>query len=115
MTTNNYKAELDLAVAFHEVAVKERDLARAEVERLRARVGWLDHLDTPEGRTMHATEAVRVENEQLRADLREGVQLLIDSWGDVGRSWEARYDAFMAKDIVGGIRRRLTPSWEAAP
>lgn len=48
----------------------------AEVERLRSRVGWLDHLDTPEGRAMHATEAVRVENEQLRADLREALELL---------------------------------------
>ena len=51
MTTNNYKAELDLAVAFHEVAVKERDLARvqllaarAEVERLRCRVAVLERV-----------------------------------------------------------------------
>ena len=50
--------------------------ARAEVERLRSRVGWLDHLDTPEGRAMQATEAVRVENEQLRDDLREAMELL---------------------------------------
>jgi len=51
VTTNNYKAELDLAVAFHEVAVKERDLARvqllaarAEVERLRCRVAVLERV-----------------------------------------------------------------------
>lgn len=54
----------------------ELDAARAEVERLRTRVGWLDHLDTPEGRAMHATEAVLVDNEQLRADLREAMDLL---------------------------------------
>lgn len=40
-----------------------------ENERLRTRVGWLDHLDTPEGRAMHATEAVRVENEELNAEI----------------------------------------------
>ena len=49
---------------------------RAEVARLRSRVGWLDHLDTAEGRAMHATEAVRVDCEQLRADLREALELL---------------------------------------
>lgn len=58
----------------------ELDAARAEVERLRTRVGWLDHLDTPEGRAMHATEAVLVENEQLRADLREAVKLIGHAW-----------------------------------
>lgn len=40
-----------------------------EYERLKTRVGWLDHLDTPEGRAMHATEAVKVENEELRAEV----------------------------------------------
>jgi len=113
--TTDYKTELDLAVSLHDVAVKERDLAyaeverlrnhitsagtgfaaalgairlslehahkdrdalRAEVERLRSRVGWLDHLDTAEGRALHATEAVRVESEQLRAELDEAMLLL---------------------------------------
>lgn len=80
MTTNNYKSELVLALALHSVAIEERDAARAEVERLRTRVGWLDHLDTPEGRAMHATEAVLVDNEQLRADLREAVKLIGQAW-----------------------------------
>lgn len=43
--------------------------ARAEIERLRARVGWLDHLDTEEGRKAHANEALLLENEQLKAEL----------------------------------------------
>lgn len=50
--------------------------ARAEVQRLRSRVGWLDHLDTPEGREMHGTEVVRVENEQLRAEVERLNRLL---------------------------------------
>lgn len=33
---NIYKAELDLAVAFHKVAVAERDLARAQLRDARA-------------------------------------------------------------------------------
>lgn len=59
-----------------ESMARELLAARAEVERLRVRVGWLDHLDTPEGRSMHATEAVLVENEQLRADLLDALDLL---------------------------------------
>lgn len=39
-----------------------------ELEQLKARVGWLDHLDTEEGRRMHANEALLVEIEQLKAE-----------------------------------------------
>ena len=52
----------------------------AEVERLRCRVGWLDHLDTAEGRAMHASEVLRVESEQLCADLRCALRLLRQAW-----------------------------------
>lgn len=40
-----------------------------EYERLKTRVGWLDYLDTEEGRKAHANEALLVENEQLKAEL----------------------------------------------
>lgn len=43
--------------------------ARAEIERLKSRVGWLDHLDTEEGRKLHANEALLVEVERLKAEL----------------------------------------------
>jgi hypothetical protein len=39
-----------------------------ELEQLKARVGWLDHLDTEEGRRMHANEALLVEIERLKAE-----------------------------------------------
>ena len=77
---------------------------RAEVARLRSRVGWLDHLDTAEGRAMHATEAVRVESEQLRADLREAMTLLLahgqpPDWIGPGRNadWTRRYGELLAR------------------
>lgn len=63
-----------------ESMARELLAARAEVERLRSRVGWLDHLDTPEGRAMHATEAVQVDNEQLLADMRKTIKLIGDAW-----------------------------------
>ena len=72
--------------------------ARAEVERLRSRVGWLDHLDTVEGKAMHATEAVRIESDQLRADLREAMELLRElGRPDHGDDLDARYVAFLTK------------------
>jgi hypothetical protein len=37
------------------------------------------------------------ELDAARANLREAVQLLRDSWGEIGRSYEVRYEAFMAK------------------
>lgn len=81
--------------------VQERDAARAEVERLRSRVGWLNHLDTPEGRAMHATEAARVENEQLRADLREAMELLRWASPDMNNAswdeWGGRANLLLAK------------------
>jgi len=46
---------------------QEHEAARAEIERLRTRVGWLDHLDTEDGRRMHANEALLVEIERLKA------------------------------------------------
>lgn len=58
----------------------EGESMAAELLALRSRVGWLDHLDTPEGRAMHVTEGVRVENEQLRADLRKAIKLIGDAW-----------------------------------
>ena len=60
-------------ISMAELAVQalaqEYAAARAEIERLTARVGWLDHLDTEEGRRMHANEALLVEIEQLKAEL----------------------------------------------
>ena len=75
----------------------------AEVERLRARVGWLDHLDTAEGRAMHASEVLRVASEELHADLREALSLLRNAelrsdlcdWET--DNWDERYDALLAK------------------
>lgn len=63
--------------------LKFLDDVRMENQQLRTRVGWLDHLDTPEGRAMHATEAVKVENEELRAEveqLRRMHPLLMRLW-----------------------------------
>jgi hypothetical protein len=40
-----------------------------EVRVLRARIEWLAHLDTEEGRRLHATEVVRLENEELKAEV----------------------------------------------
>ena len=42
---------------------------RAELIKLRARVGWLDRLDTDEGRRQHVNELLRAENDKLRAAL----------------------------------------------
>jgi len=93
---------------FAEKVVEERDAARAEVERLRSRVGWLNHLDTAEGRAMHATEAVRVESEQLRADFREAMELLRGVGAPTGyvflteaaewsTKWDSRYCALLER------------------
>lgn len=49
-----------------------------ELEQLKARVGWLDHLDTEEGRRMHANEALLVEIEQLKAELGGVRDMLLD-------------------------------------
>lgn len=56
----------DLAV---QALAQEYAAALAEIERLRARVGWLDHLDTEEGRKVHANEILLVEIERLKAEL----------------------------------------------
>ena len=73
----------------------------AEVERLRFRVGWLNHLDTAKGRAMHATEAVRVENEQLCADLRCALRLLRQAWskGVGDTSWARETFSLIDKGV----------------
>lgn len=58
------------------MTTEELRKAQAEIERLKTRVGWLDYLDTEEGRKAHANEALLVENEQLKASLKEASKLL---------------------------------------
>lgn len=66
-----------------------------EIERLKARVGWLDHLDTEEGRRMHANEALLVEIEQLKAELLLAVKLIDHAYCWTGPTdWQMQKEAW---------------------
>ena len=76
--------------------VQEYEVARAEIERLKTRVGWLDHLDTEEGRRMHANEALAVEIERLKANANLGsatTQELLEEL--MARARTGGYDQYM--------------------
>lgn len=46
------------------------DQLKAKIMRLEARVGWLDFIDTHEGRVLYANEALLVEKEELVAKIK---------------------------------------------
>lgn len=63
-----------------DIAQIDLDVWRHQAEQLRARVGWLDLLDTEEGRRTYANEALRVELEASRGEqnaLRAELMLLL--------------------------------------
>lgn len=70
----NYWSPLDYRVVNLDDLPAPAVAEPSEVEKLRARVGWLDMLDTEEGRRTFADEKLRVEFEELRGALIECVK-----------------------------------------
>lgn len=83
------RAELEVQFVGQELVKMQEEL-----KRLRTRVGWLDHLDTEEGRKAHADEAFRVKYEEMLHLLRNcQPHFILDT--DAKGAWYDRYDALM--------------------
>lgn len=79
MSSNNiYKPKLTELEAY-QIALNEIQRLKVENEKLLVRSGWLEFLETEEGRKVYATENLRIENETLKEEIRSLRQKLEES------------------------------------
>ena len=102
------KAERGFGMELHEAYKNELFVAApalfAELRRLRARVGWLDHLDTEEGVKAHCSEAIRVENEALRKIVADCIEQGTDGHAHPACSLE--FLSYAPREVAAVKRQR---------